>query len=94
MEIYDIDINLDKKEKLVYINISTTPGGIYQRFNTNAAKRVLKEKGIKFGKAIKKTTVHNGSNDPNTLNGTWIFELLEEPRPKRARTKKKTTGIQ
>mgnify|MGYP003117332091 CR=1 FL=1 len=92
-EAFDIEIKLDEKEKLVYINASTTlRGDKPYKLNTGTVRTILKEQGVDFGRPIKKTTVHNMSDDPDTLNGTWIFELnVSAPRPtKKTLSRKKT----
>jgi len=91
--VFQVEIKLDKPKKLVYITASTTPrgAGLYHRMNTGMVKTILQENKIDFGRPVKKTTVHNGTEDIKTLTGTWIFELnVVESAPKR-RTRKKTT---
>ena len=91
---FQVEIKLDKSKKLVYIIASTTPrgAGLYYRMNTGMVRTILQENKIDFGRPIKKTTVHNGTDDPETLTGTWIFELnVVESIPKRRARKKTNT---
>jgi hypothetical protein len=89
-EAFDIEIKLDEKEKLVYINASTTLRGAQgYKLNTGAVRTILKEHEIDFGRPIKKTTVHNMSDNPDTLNGTWIFKLNVVERPKKTSSRRK-----
>jgi hypothetical protein len=89
-EAFDIEIKLDEKEKLVYINASTTlrGGDRPYKLNTGAVRTILKEQEVDFGRPVKKTTVHNLSDNPDTLSGTWIFELNAVERPKRTSKRK------
>ena len=92
--VFQIEIKLDKSKKLVYITASTTPrgAGLYHKMNTGTIKTVLQEHKIDFGRPVKKTTVHNGTDNPDTLSGTWIFELnvVDSATERKRRTRKKT----
>tara|TARA_R100000008_G_scaffold86472_1_gene79759 strand:+ start:858 stop:1196 length:339 start_codon:yes stop_codon:yes gene_type:complete len=91
--VFEIEIKVDNAKRLVYINASTNPRGtgLYYRLNTGMVKTLLQENNIDFGKAVSKTTVHNGSDDPNTLSGTWVFRLHDPAREQIARARKKPT---